>query len=388
MASNVIDKADLGLFFTVIDIFSLTLLLLVGFRSSMVVSFIQTKDENNIINIFRYFFIFTILLSWVLVIPYLKHKMGVNIHYWYLVTMMLSMGFVAYFGNLIAMYRQYNVINITTLLEPILTISWFIFAYYYIGTKGYHTLFISAVMSSLSMTSYMWFIQRKQNKKSFFNAVELTNDMKIYLKNSLISTLEFGSGIVMIYLSVVLIMHYFSLDELGDFQVVVKTIFVYMIMLFVFPIFRFIMPELSKLIYAKNYKEVERLKKNIYIFAFFVASIFLFLVWNFGELFILKLFGIQYENAYYMLLHISFFFVFVMLNAYNIAYIKASGKFLWALFIRLSGSVIVVIVFYILHSFTHSVINVVLSLIWGYIGMYIISFWFEYKLRQTQNYNM
>ena len=77
-----------------------------------------------------------------------------------------------------------------------------------------------------------------------------------------------------------------------------------------------------------------------------------------------------------------------MLNAYNIAYIKASGKFLWALFIRLSGSVIVVIVFYILHSFTHSVINVVLSLIWGYIGMYIISFWFEYKLRQTQNYNM
>ena len=89
LAAKLIDKEELGIFFTAIDVFSLTLLILVGFRSSMVVSFAKTKDDINITNIFRYFLFFIVFVSWLMVIPYLKHKMGVNIHYWYLVFLML-----------------------------------------------------------------------------------------------------------------------------------------------------------------------------------------------------------------------------------------------------------------------------------------------------------
>ncbi len=54
LAAKLITKEELGLFFTTIDIFSFTLLILVGFRSSMVVCFAKTKDDINIINIFRH----------------------------------------------------------------------------------------------------------------------------------------------------------------------------------------------------------------------------------------------------------------------------------------------------------------------------------------------
>jgi hypothetical protein len=84
-----------------------------------------------------------------------------------------------------------------------------------------------------------------------------------------------------------------------------------------------------------------------------------------------------------MLLHLSPLFLFVILNAYNIAYIKASGKFWWAFFLRVSGSFVVLLSFYILRLFSDSVIIVALSLIWGYVGMFLISFVLEIRLRKA-----
>jgi O-antigen/teichoic acid export membrane protein len=383
MAAKLIDKEELGIFFTAIDIFSLTLLILVGFRSSMVVSFAKTKDDVNITNIFRYFLLVIVFISWLMVIPYLKHKMGVNIHYWYLVFLMLSMGLVAYLGNQIAMYRHYNIINKITLIEPSLVLAWFLIAYYGAGVGGYHALFISSVMATLGVALYIYIAKRKLSKEPAFQRVEMTDDMRQFLKNSIISTLEFGSSIVMIYLSIVLIMHYYTLDDLANFQVVVKTLFVYMITLFVFPIFRFILPELSKLIHRKQHNEVAKLKKDVYRFSFIVSALFFLFTWLFSEALIAWAFSKEYKQSYTLLLHLSPFFLFVMLNAYNIAYIKASGKFWWAFFLRISGSFIVLISFYLLNLFSDSIIIVALSLIWGYVGMFIISFVLERRLRQA-----
>lgn len=381
-AAKLIEKEELGLFFTTIDIFSLTLLLLIGFRSSMVVSFAKTKDDINIINIFRYFLLTIIFLSWLIVIPYLKHKMGVNIHYWYLVSLMLAMGLVAYLGNQIAMYRHYTIMNRITLIEPSLTLAWFLIAYYGAGVHGYHTLFISSVMATLGVAAYMYHAKRKLNKEPSFKSIEMTSDMKQFLKNSIISTLEFGSGIIMIYLSIMLIMHYYTLDDLANFQVVVKTLFVYMIMLFVFPIFKFILPEMSKLINNGEHKKIATLKKEIYLFSIGISLSFFLIVWLFGEVLITWAFSADYKPSHMMLLHLSPFFLFVMLNAYNIAYIKASGKFWWAFFLRVSGNFVVLLSFYILKFFSDSVIIVALSLIWGYVGMFLISFILELRLRK------
>ena len=155
----------------------------------------------------------------------------------------------------------------------------------------------------------------------------------------------------MMYTAVIFIMHYYTLDDLGDFQVVVKPVFTYMIMLFVFPIFRFVLPELSKLYSEKKFEELRQIKLWVLKFAFGVSFSFIVLSLLFADKLVNFAFSKQYSEASLMIIHISFFFIFVILNAYQISFIKASGDFLSALFIRLWGIGSLVGLFYAIYYF-------------------------------------
>ena len=376
-----ISKVDLALYFTSIDIFTMTLLILVGFRSSMVVTFAHTKDDYKILKVFKIVLFITVLAVWGFVIPYLKHKIGVHIDYWYLVFTVISLGFSVYYTNLIAMYRMYKTINFVTFLEPALMIVWFLIAYFLASTKGLQPLFISTIMTAFSLSLYIYVVKSKKIKSVSVDKPKHQHDTQKFLKNSLVSTIEFGSGIVMMYTAVVLIMKYFTLDELGDFQVVVKPVFTYMTMLFVFPIFRFVLPELSKLYGEKKYKELYKMKIWIYKFALSVSVAFIVLSLLFANKVILYLFPASYAESALMVIHISFFFIFVMLNAYQVSFIKASGDFLFALFIRLWGIASFVALFYAIYIFySKNIISVIVALIGSYISMFLISLYKERKI--------
>ncbi|WP_345991654.1 hypothetical protein [Sulfurimonas sp. HSL-1716] len=379
--ARLMPKADLALYFTAIDIFTMTLLVLVGFRSSMVVTFAQTKDDYKILKVFKTVLFVTVLAVWGFVIPYLKHRIGVHIDYWYLVFTVISLGFSVYFTNLIAMYRMYKVINFVTFLEPALLIVWFLIAYFFVHTHGLQPLFISTIMTAFSISLYIYIKKTREIKSVSVDKPKHKHDTPKFLKNSLISTIEFGSGIVMMYTAVLLIMKYFTLEELGDFQVVVKPIFTYMIMLFVFPIFRFVLPELSRLYSEKKYDELKRVKRWVMKFAFTVSTTFIVLSLLFANRVVLFLFSKEYAEASLMIIHISFFFIFVMLNAYQISVIKASGDFLSALFIRLWGIASLVMIFYgIYYFYSKNIIAVVVALIGSYISMFLVSLYKERKI--------
>lgn len=381
IASNVIDKSSLTLYFTAIDIFTLTLLILVGFRSSMVVAFTKIDNPQVIINIFRIFLILIVLGVWAFVIPYLKHKLGVEIHYWYLVSAVLGISLSLYFSNIIAMYRMYNIMNVVTVLEPVVLLFWFLIAYFIFNLQGVQPLFIGTIMSTFVVSMYIYKMKRKEYPTVSFRQPILDVEAIKFIKNSVISTIEFGSGIVLLYLVVLLMMKYFTVDELGDFQVVTKPIFTYMVMFFVFPIFRFVLPELSKLIREENLSEIFLLKKWIYKYAFIVSGAFILISLLFSSDIIGFLFPIEYINAVLMVKHLSFFFIFLIINAYQIAFIKASGAFLSALFIRLLGVVSLVGVFYAIYEFySQSVISIIVALVSSYLIMFLVSFVLEKKI--------
>lgn len=379
--ARLISKTDLALYFTAIDIFTMTLLILVGFRSSMVVTFAQTKDDYKILKIFKAVLFLTVLAVWGFVIPYLKHKIGIHIDYWYLVFTVISLGFSVYFSNLIAMYRMYKIINFVTFLEPALLIIWFLIAYFLASTKGLQPLFISTIMTAFTLSAFIYIVKTKEIRSVPVEKPKHKHDTPKFLKNSIISTIEFGSGIVMMYTAVILIMKYFNLDELGDFQVVVKPVFTYMIMLFVFPIFRFVLPELSKLYSEKKYEELRAIKRWVLKFAFTVSLSFIVLSLLFADKLVLLAFSASYAEASLMIIHISFFFIFVILNAYQISFIKASGDFVSALLIRLWGIVSLIIIFYAIYMFySKNIISVVIALIGSYISMYLVSLYQERKI--------
>jgi O-antigen/teichoic acid export membrane protein len=381
LASHLINKATLTLYFTAIDIFTLTLLVLVGFRSSMVVAFSQLKNATMIINIFRGFLLLSVLISWAFVIPFLKHKMGVDIHYWYLVATVLSISGVLYFSNIIAMYRLYTLMNVITVLEPLLILFWFALAYYVFDLNGVRPLFIATIMSSFMVSFYVFYAKKRDYPTVSFKQPVFDEQAIKFIKNSVISTIEFGSGIVLLYMVVFLMMHYFSMDELGDFQVVTKPIFSYMVMLFVFPIFRFVLPELSKLISDKKIEEVLELKRWILRYAFVVSSVFVVVSLLFSAQILEYLFPPEYANASLMIKHLSFFFIFLIINSYQVAFIKASGAFMSALLIRLLGIISLLAVFYIIYNFySQSVISVIIALVSSYLIMFLVSFVVERRL--------
>jgi len=378
--ATIIEKELLALYYTAIDIFSFSLLILIGFRSSMVVTYNKIKEDNGIVNIFRYFILVAILASWGLVLPYVKHGLGVDVDYWYLVSTILSMSLYLYLSNQLAMYRLYGLMNHSSFLEPLLSIFWFVMAYSISGVEGIQALFIMSIMSSLSLSIYIMIIKAKTIKEPVIKRVIFDAQMRQFIKKSLISTLEFSSGMMMIYFAVFAFNHYYSVEELGDFQVVTKPVLMYMITLFVFPVFRFILPELSQLFYQNKFEKIAKLKSWFYWFSLWISLAFALLFYFFGQEIVAFLFPPQYQGAYLYLTHLSLFFIFIMLNAYQLSFIKASGAFGLALAIRLSGLFFFMLFFYGTRYFSESSVAVVFGLAMGYLGMFLFSWVIERKI--------
>ncbi|MGF1833758.1 hypothetical protein [Photobacterium sanguinicancri] len=377
-------KEDLALFHSVVDIISLSLILMTGFRSSMVVSYSQTQNDRDIINIFRFSLITMVLITWGLVIPYIKHELNINVSYFQLVGIIFSMGLKVYFTNLVAMYRLYSISNKVTWLDPLANAVLFLFCFYGVGLNPLSSLFYSMTLSSLAVAGFMYIRRRKEIATKPLSTVQLDPTLINYVKKSFTASLEAGASILMIYITVLLTISHFSIDELGDFQVVVRPIFTYMTMLFVFPIYRFVLPELAVCVRNKQHEQITLIRKWVFKLAFIVSAIFFGIMLMWAKPIVLWVFPAEYIGAVPVLFHFSIFFIFMMLNAYQLAYIKAHGHFTQSLLIRLSGIVSLVIGYYGLSLFTNNIVAIIAALGLGYMMMFILSTIAERKILRQQ----
>ncbi|WP_429216207.1 hypothetical protein [Aeromonas veronii] len=332
-------KGELALFNSVVDLISLSFILMTGFRSSMVVSYSQTKNDRDIINIFRYFLIGIVLLTWGAVIPYIKHGLHIRVEYLQLVGVIFGLGLKVYFTNLVAMYRMYALSNRVTWLEPLANGLLFMACYFGLGMDALSSLFYGLTFSSLAIAGYMYVSRRRAIATRPLAKVALGPEMVSYVKKSFTASLEAGASILMIYITVLLTIRHFSLDELGDFQVVVRPIFTYMTILFVFPIYRFVLPELAVNLRNGDHRQIRMIRSWIFRLSAIVSLAF---------------FGL-------------------MLNGYQLAYIKAHGHFTQSLLIRLAGIVALVAAYYLVAEFTANVVAIIVALGLGYMVMFILS---------------
>lgn len=379
-----VDKNDLALYHTVVDIISLSLILMTGFRSSMVVSYSQTHNDRDIINIFRFSLISMVLITWGAIIPYIKHSLNINVGYLQLVGIILGMGLKVYFTNLVAMYRLYDVSNKVTRLEPISNVVMFVLCYYFLGLDTLSSLFYGLTLSSLSIAIYMFIRRKKSVSACPLGIVKLNPPLISYVKKSFTASVEAGTSILMIYITVLLTITHFSVDELGDFQVVVRPVFTYMTMLFVFPIYRFVLPELAVNISKYDHEQVKNIRRWVFKLSALVGISFFSIMYFAGASIIAWVFPPEYSGALPVLLHFSIFFVFMMLNAYQLAYIKAHGRFTLSLLIRIMGIVTLVAAYYLLSQMTDNVVAIIAALCSGYVVMFILSSIAERKILNEQ----
>ncbi|MCL1092543.1 hypothetical protein [Shewanella kaireitica] len=375
-------KSDLALYHTVVDIISLSLILLSGFRTSMVVSFSQTKNAQDITNIFRYSLILMVLLTWGIVLPYIKHQLKIDVEYVQLVGIILGMGFKVYFTNQIGMYRLYHIANKAIWIEPMVQIVLFLICYYLLQQSAVSSLFFSLMLSSIAVAAYMFIQRRKEIATTPLAPVQLDPEMRSFVKKSMLSSLEVGASILMIYITVLLTVAYFTVDELGDFQVVVRPMFAYMTLLFVFPVYRYILPEIAQCLKQGQHQQIAQMRRWFYTLGITISTVFLLGMIFYSEELVTLIFPTTYATAAPVLMHFALFFGFMMLNAFQVAYIKAHGHFLQSLSIRVAGVVTLIAMFYILRVFTDNVVAVILAMGCGYLMMFIISSVIEYRLIQ------
>ncbi|MGS0689453.1 hypothetical protein [Shewanella sp. 30m-9] len=382
-----VEKDDLALYHTVVDIISMSLILLSGFRTSMVVSFSQTKNDRDITNIFRYSLIFMVLFTWGLVLPYIKHQLNIDVEYIQLVGIILGMGFKVYFTNQIGMYRLYDIANKTIWIEPLVQILLFLLCYYLLAQSPIASLFFSLMLSNLAVAAYMFIQRRKQIATPPLAPVQLDPEMRNFVKKSMMSSLEVGASILMVYITVLLTIGYFTIDELGDFQVVVRPMIAYLTMLFVFPVYRYILPELAQCLRSGQHQQIQQIRRWFFKLSLSISVSLLSVLLLFSDEIVGFIFPETYIKAAPILLHFALFFGFMMLNAFQVAYIKAHGLFLQSLMIRLLGVSTLLIMFYLLRLFTDNVVAVILALGCGYLTMFIASSIMERKLLKQHALN-
>ncbi|MGS0826401.1 lipopolysaccharide biosynthesis protein [Shewanella sp. 0m-8] len=382
-----VEKDDLALYHTVVDIISMSLILLSGFRTSMVVSFSQTKNDRDITNIFRYSLIFMVLFTWGLVLPYIKHQLNIDVEYIQLVGIILGMGFKVYFTNQIGMYRLYDIANKTIWIEPLVQILLFLVCYYLLALSPVSSLFFSLMLSNLAVAAYMFIQRRKQIATTPLAPVQLDSEMRNFVKKSMMSSLEVGASILMVYITVLLTIGYFTIDELGDFQVVVRPLIAYLTMLFVFPVYRYILPELAQCLRSGQHQQIQQIRRWFFKLSLTISVGLLIVLLMFSDEIVGFVFPDTYANAAPILLHFALFFGFMMLNAFQVVYIKAHGLFLQSLMIRLLGVATLLIMFYLLRLFTDNVVAVILALGCGYLTMFIASSIIERKLLKQHALN-
>lgn len=366
--ASIIPKVSLGIYYTMIDIISLFLLVFIGSRSSMVVYYNQTKDDKTILNLFRYSLIFVTIISLIFIIPFAKDFLKIEISYLFFALLLISQAVYTYFYNQLGIYRLYKQTNIITIFEVVFIIVLFFIFNTFIGY--FESLILATVVNFILLSVYI--LYQKPTPEPQLSKISMNPQTKKFISNSFIASLEFALGMMSIYISVIFFTKYFTLSDLADFQVVVKSVYFYFLALFVFPIFKFVFPELSKIHSEQNFEEIKNLKNWIFKYSIIVTIVSAGITFIFAMYGIEFLFGEEYINSAKLLLPLMLVFFFVIQNGFLSSVLKSQNGFNITFIIRLSGIISFVLSFFILEFFIHQAVNVIYAFLIGHLITYTL----------------
>jgi O-antigen/teichoic acid export membrane protein len=375
LVASLFSKEDLAVFYTVLDLVGLFMLLFIGFRASMSVAYNKGINATDMLNLFR-IIIAAVTLIGLASSFFILRAAGFGISFWYLALIFAAFAVYTYFSNQLGMYRLYADTNVVTILEPLALIAWFGVVYYLLGIVGVDALYLAAPLGMLTTALYVLIRKMRSYPEPTFFVPSIDERLKAFLKNSAFGAAEFVFGILILYLAVLFVGKMISLGALGEFQVVIKSFFMYFISIFVFPIVKFILPELSYLVEKGEFGRISRLNR----FALFYAAIagvgtFGFSV-IFGHALISWLFGDSYLASYMPLVILSVALFFVALNTYQVALLKSLERFFLSMSVRAYGSLFFPIYAFAIHPILPTLEGVSLALVFSYATMALISHFF------------
>jgi len=187
------------------------------------------------------------------------------------------------------------------------------------------------------------------------------------------------SGLFISLSSVVLLKLYHDPNILGDFQVVVKSVFFSLVAVFVFPLNTYMFPEISKLISQQKFGAVKHLERKLlkYLTVFFVVLV----IGTFFTKFVISfVFPETYWKSYKMLNMMLPFLPFIAYTTFALNIIKGANRFGLALLVRICGSIVFFMAVFLLYLLDYGAVYIVVALNLAFVSMAGLSFYYKRQI--------
>jgi len=328
--SYTISKNAIGVFYTFMDIVALGIMFFSGFRDTL----IKAYDGYDFKKIFFWYSLFFWSGSGVVALLesmfFMESFKIFDVMDFFILFFLNTL--VVYLSYLNAAYKNYKVM----LFENLVAV---------FGVIGGYVLFslLTERMEALLFGFMTGYIVRSgfillYGKIDFDFEIGRYSEAKSFLKNSILASLMyFFSGLFINSASFVILELFGDHSFLGDFQVVIRSIFFSLITIFVFPLNTFLFPEISKLISNNSLDEVKAIEKRLQIYLlllFFILMAAIFLT----EPILNFIFPQTYGSSYIYLNLLLPMLVFIAYTTFNLNIIKGFNRFDWALYVRMAGS--------------------------------------------------
>ena len=355
--SYVISKEEIGVFYTFLDTISIGIMVYSGFKDSLVREF--DKGEFECI-LYWYSLIFWGIFLGVLVFEITFYHFSYPIYY--LVLLLFINSLVVFYSYINAAMKNYKVMLFENLIMSVGLVVAFLL------TKS---LFLAFLFSYLARLVWIKMFLKLKIKKCQFNKV------KVFLKNTLFSSLMYFFSGVFISASSLVILYFFKDNNfLAEYQMVVKSIFFSLVAVFVFPLNTYLFPEISKFVSKNMLFEIKRIEKKLvkYLLVMFLILIIGLFITKFV---IALIFPVEYKNSYIYLNMILPFLPFIAYTTFALNILKGFDRFDLALYVRILGSLVFFISSYIFYLLQMKAFSIIISLDFAFLSMAFLAYFFK-----------
>jgi len=389
-------QENLVFYYTIIDIFSIIGRIFIGYKDALTTIYNKTDYKFKILRTWSVFFIWVIIMASFVIIPlvynfYLIEKIdNLNIKWWYISLLFISLNLVSYYGYIFLVTKHYKLISIIDILKSLSSIFTILFLYLLIDlSANYQTLIYASILSNFIVLSYLIYKQHKFLPKYNFTKLisykfaNFKDDTNInFIKLTIMASSNYFVYGLLLFAPIFTMLNYGTTDELGEFQVVARSIYFALISVFSWPLGRFMFPEFSSLISNKNYKVLNNLRiKFIKLLSIF-AIIIILGCWLLSKVVISYIFPIEYMDSYKMLNILIIALPFVMYQNFSESIIKAVGDYKINLIIKSSGIIVYIFSYIILETFQIN-LSSVYSFVIGMLGIFLLSLYYENKIKNS-----
>jgi len=372
-----IDKGELGLFYTLMDMIGIGTLFFSGFKDSLVVAY----DSSDFAKVFFLYKRIFVVLGILLLVPsiYFFSMLFPNYPIFLFVILFFVNCYAIYISYLNRALKNYSVMLFENIIMSLgLFLGFFVLSYIPL-LPSVSKLFLIYIVAYIVKVIYIrgfLKLDLKERKIPF-------SEGKEFLINTLLNSLTyFFSGLYVNLSSIIFLYFYGDNNALGEYQVVVKGIYFSLVAIFVFPLNTFTLPQISKLIANNRNLEISiierKLVKHLIVFLLVILALMCFTKYA-----VELLFPSSYRESYRMLNLMLPTLPIVAYTTFALNILKGFNKFNLALIVRLLGSITFPIVFFLLYSLNVSPgKNIVLSLDSSFIAMFVASVIFRMRIMQ------